>query len=104
MTEVRPARDQSDVDAALALRYEIFCVEQGVTLEEERDGRDDEALHLVGVDGDEVVATCRLLADGQGGGQVVGQHGLVGGQARERVGNGRAVVELESDDGRDGQP
>ena len=39
MTEVRPARDQSDVDAALALRYEIFCVEQGVTLEEERDGR-----------------------------------------------------------------
>ena len=42
--------------------------------------------------------------DGQGGGQVVGQHGLVGGQARERVGNGRALVELESDDGRDGQP
>ena len=42
--------------------------------------------------------------DGQGGGQVVGQHGLVRGQARERVGNGRAVVELESDDGRDGQP
>ena len=42
--------------------------------------------------------------DGQGGGQMVGQHGLVGGQARERVGNGRAVVELESDDGRDGQP
>ena len=42
--------------------------------------------------------------DGQGGGQVGGQHGLVGGQARERVGNGRAVVELESDDGRDGQP
>ena len=42
--------------------------------------------------------------DGQGGGQVIGQHGLVGGQARERVGNGRAVVELESDDGRDGQP
>ena len=64
MTEVRPARDQSDVDAALALRYEVFCVEQGVTLEEERDGRDDEALHLVGVDGDEVVATCRLLAEG----------------------------------------
>ena len=64
MTEVRPTRDQSEVDAALALRYEVFCVEQGVTLEEERDGRDDEALHLVGVHGDEVVATSRLLADG----------------------------------------
>ena len=50
-------------------------------------------------------SACRAGDDGQGGGgQVGGQHGLVGGQARERVGNGRAVVELESDDGRDGQP
>ena len=64
MTEIRPARDQSEVDAALALRYDVFCVEQGVSLEEERDGRDDEALHLVVVDGGEIVGTCRLLADG----------------------------------------
>ena len=64
MTEIRPARDQSDVDAALALRYDVFCVAQGVSLEEERDGRDDEALHLVVVDGGEIVGTCRLLADG----------------------------------------
>ena len=64
MTEIRPARDQSEVDAALALRYDVFCVEQGVSLEEERDGRDGEALHLVVVDGEEVVGTCRLLAEG----------------------------------------
>ena len=64
MTEIRPARDQSEVDAALALRYDVFCVEQGVSLEEERDGRDDEAVHLVVVDGGEIVGTCRLLADG----------------------------------------
>ncbi|HEY0361927.1 MAG TPA: GNAT family N-acetyltransferase [Solirubrobacteraceae bacterium] len=64
MTEVRPARDRSEVDAALALRYDVFCVEQGVSLEEERDGRDDEALHLVVVDGGEIVGTCRLLAEG----------------------------------------
>ena len=64
MTEIRPARDQAEVDAALALRYDVFCVEQGVSLEEERDGRDDEALHLVVVDGGEIVGTCRLLADG----------------------------------------
>ena len=63
VTEVRPARDQSEVDAALALRYEVFCVEQGVSLEEELDGRDDEALHLVVVDDGEVVGTCRLLAE-----------------------------------------
>ena len=64
MTEIRPARDQAEVDAALALRYDVFCVEQGVSLEEERDGRDDEALHLVVVDGGEIVGTCRLLAEG----------------------------------------
>lgn len=64
MTEVRPARDESEVDAALALRHEVFCTEQGVSLEEERDGRDDEALHLVIVDDGEVVGTCRLLAEG----------------------------------------
>jgi predicted GNAT family N-acyltransferase len=62
--DVRPARDQAEVDAALALRYDVFCIEQGVSLEEERDGRDDEALHLVAVDGGIVVATCRLLSEG----------------------------------------
>ena len=64
MTEVRPARDQSEIDAALALRYEVFCVEQGVSLAEERDGRDGDALHLVVVADGEVVGTCRLLAEG----------------------------------------
>jgi predicted GNAT family N-acyltransferase len=64
VTEVRPARDQAEVDAALALRYEVFCVEQGVSLAEERDGRDGEAVHLVVVDDGEVVGTCRLLAEG----------------------------------------
>jgi predicted GNAT family N-acyltransferase len=64
VTEVRPARDESEVDAALALRHEVFCTEQGVSLEEERDGRDGEALHLVVVDDGEVVGTCRLLTEG----------------------------------------
>jgi predicted GNAT family N-acyltransferase len=64
VTDIRPARDRSEVDAALALRYDVFCVEQGVSLDEERDGRDDEALHLVVVDRGEVVGTCRLLAEG----------------------------------------
>jgi predicted GNAT family N-acyltransferase len=64
VTEVRPARDQTEVDAALALRYEVFCVEQGVSLAEERDGLDDEALHLVVVVDGDVVGTCRLLLVG----------------------------------------
>ena len=64
MSEVRPARDAAEVDAALALRYDVFCVEQGVSLAEERDGFDDQALHLVVVDDGEVVGTCRLVAHG----------------------------------------
>ena len=64
MTDVRPARDRAEVDAALALRHEVFVVEQRVPLAEELDGRDDEALQLVAVDDGAVVATCRLLLDG----------------------------------------
>jgi predicted GNAT family N-acyltransferase len=62
--EVRPTRDDRELAAALALREEVFCGEQGVSLAEEHDGRDDEALHLVIVDGGAVVGTCRLLAEG----------------------------------------
>ena len=64
MTDVRPARDRAEVDAALALRHEVFVVEQQVPLAEELDGRDDEALHLVAVEDGAVVATCRLVRDG----------------------------------------
>ena len=64
MTEFRPARDRAEVDAALALRHDVFVVEQDVPLAEELDGRDDEALHLVAVDDGAVVATCRLVHDG----------------------------------------
>jgi predicted GNAT family N-acyltransferase len=62
--QVRPTRDQAEVAAALALREEVFCGEQGVSLADERDGCDDEALHLVVVDDGVVVGTCRLLFEG----------------------------------------
>jgi predicted GNAT family N-acyltransferase len=66
MTEVRPARDADEVRAALALRHEVFVVEQGVPLAEEIDEHDEtDALHLVAVDEDRrVVATCRLVGEG----------------------------------------
>jgi len=47
---VRRPRDKRELAAALALREEVFCGEQGVTLEGDRDGRDGEALHLVAFD------------------------------------------------------
>jgi predicted GNAT family N-acyltransferase len=65
MTEVRPAHDAAEVRAALALRHEVFVVEQRVPLEEEVDRHDETALHLVAVDGGRVVATCRLVAEGE---------------------------------------
>jgi predicted GNAT family N-acyltransferase len=61
---VRPTRDQKEVTAALALREDVFVSEQGVSLDEERDGRDAGALHLVVLDDGAVIGTCRLLFEG----------------------------------------
>jgi predicted GNAT family N-acyltransferase len=66
MTDVRPARDAGEVRAALALRHEVFVVEQGVPIEEEIDAHDDDdALHLVAVEDGRVIATCRVVPDGE---------------------------------------
>ncbi len=64
--EIRPARGDREIAAALALRHAVFCLEQGVSEAEELDGRDDEALHLVAVPAGSgaVVGTCRLVFDG----------------------------------------
>jgi ElaA protein len=56
--------DPAQRDDALSLRHRVFCVEQGVPLGMELDGRDDEALHLVALDGDAVIGTVRLVLDG----------------------------------------
>jgi predicted GNAT family N-acyltransferase len=58
--EIRRPRDERELAAALALREEVFCGEQGVTLDGDRDGRDHEALQLIAVDG-EILGTCRML-------------------------------------------
>jgi predicted GNAT family N-acyltransferase len=59
--EVRRARGEDEMSAVLALRHEVFCVEQGVPEREEVDGRDGDAMHLVAVSGADLLATCRLL-------------------------------------------
>jgi predicted GNAT family N-acyltransferase len=60
---VRRPRDEQELAAALALREQVFRGEQGVTFDGERDRLDEEAVHLVAVEGDEVIGTCRLLID-----------------------------------------
>ena len=62
--EVREARTDEELAAALALRERVFCGEQGVSMEADRDGRDPEATHIVAVEHGLVIGTCRLLFRG----------------------------------------
>jgi predicted GNAT family N-acyltransferase len=62
--DVREVRTDDELAAALELRERVFCEEQGVSVEADRDGRDPEATHIVAVDGGRVIGTCRLLFRG----------------------------------------
>jgi len=63
---VRQTQDRDEIARALALRHEVFVVEQGVPPEEEVDARDADAIHLTAWEGDRLVGTCRLTTDGAG--------------------------------------
>jgi predicted GNAT family N-acyltransferase len=78
------------VDAALRLREEVFCGEQGVDPAAERDGRDPEALHLVALREGELVATCRLVFDGR----VARLGRMAVASAARRAGIGMALLEV----------
>jgi predicted GNAT family N-acyltransferase len=39
----------------------VFSGEQGVSIAADRDGRDGESTHLVAIEGERVIGTCRLL-------------------------------------------
>ncbi len=62
--EVRRVRGEQEMAAALRLRHDVFCVEQGVPEREEVDGRDRDGIHLVAVAGGELLGTCRVLMVG----------------------------------------
>jgi predicted GNAT family N-acyltransferase len=62
--EVRQVRGDREMTAALELRHEVFCVEQGVPEYEELDGRDAEGIHLVAVADGQLLGTCRVLMVG----------------------------------------
>ena len=60
MSEAIRRAGGSELAAALELRRRVFCEEQGVPEELERDGDDGTAIHLVSVDtSGAVLATCR---------------------------------------------
>ena len=62
--EVRRAHSDREMQDLLELRHDVFCNEQGVPENEEADGRDPEALHLVALVDGVVVGTCRVLMVG----------------------------------------
>ncbi|MGZ5307843.1 MAG: GNAT family N-acetyltransferase [Solirubrobacterales bacterium] len=57
---VRPIGSAAEVEAAQELRVRVFCGEQSVSRAGELDGLDEESLHIVALEGESVVATCRL--------------------------------------------
>lgn len=64
--EICWARDAADIEDAIDVRRRVFIEEQGVPSEEELDGRDSEALHLLARDPDgDAIGTLRLLLDGE---------------------------------------
>ncbi len=96
--EVRRVRGESEMQAALELRHEVFCVEQGVPEREELDGRDGDGVHLVAVADGEVLATCRLLFVGP----TVQFSRLAVRQAARRHGIASALLALADDETRAG--
>ncbi|MBP7126768.1 GNAT family N-acetyltransferase [Myxococcota bacterium] len=63
---VRTVADQEGLQACRRLRREVFVEEQGVSEEEEWDGRDGEALHLLAEGEDGPVGTARVRMVGSG--------------------------------------
>jgi predicted GNAT family N-acyltransferase len=62
--EIRRVTNREELEVAVSLRHEVFCVEQGVPVREELDGRDQQGLHLIAVRDDEILATCRIVMVG----------------------------------------
>ena len=62
--EVRATAGRDEFEQAMELRREVFVVEQQVAEAEEFDGREEECVHVVAVDGGRVIGCCRLLPEG----------------------------------------
>jgi predicted GNAT family N-acyltransferase len=62
--QVRRVCDEEEMAAALELRHDVFCIEQGVPEHDELDGRDHEGIHLVAVENGELLGTCRVVMVG----------------------------------------
>ena len=86
-------RETRDVATCLNIRRVVFTEEQGVSVEDDVDGRDDEALHLLAVKNGVPVGTARMLLSG-----TTGKIGRVAVLKSERgTGLGKALIEAACD-------
>jgi predicted GNAT family N-acyltransferase len=56
----RLVADEAELEAALDLRRQVFVEEQGISRQLEFDGLDNQAIHIVAMDGDNVIGTARV--------------------------------------------
>ncbi|MFE3826736.1 GNAT family N-acetyltransferase [Streptomyces sp. NPDC059092] len=105
---LRVARDPADIEACLAVRKEVFVVEQRVPEELEYDGRDGDAVQVLAVRDDGMpLGTGRLLygpgvADRTGGDPGTGSLGrLAVSPAARGLGIGAALVRAIEDAARE---
>jgi predicted GNAT family N-acyltransferase len=56
----RLVADEAELEAALDLRRQVFVEEQGISGQLEFDGLDNQAIHIVAIDGDNVIGTARV--------------------------------------------
>lgn len=56
----RRAVNPADIQSCMEIRRQVFMDEQNVTLEEERDGLDDQALHFLALENGKAVGAARV--------------------------------------------
>ncbi len=64
--EIIEIKNAEDMARAFAIRHTVFCAEQGVSRDEEFDGRDGDCRHYLAFAGGETVGTARLRDAGEG--------------------------------------
>ena len=67
---IREVHTPEALEQAFQIRAVVFVEEQGIPLELDRDGRDEEAWHILALDGAAPVATGRLLPKGPRAGKI----------------------------------
>jgi len=85
--EFRVATAPQEMDAAIAVRMEVFVAEQGVPEELERDEYDADALHVVALVDGRIVGTGRLVVRVPGDG-LIGRMAVLAPLRRQGLGSG----------------